>query len=147
MQACCHFYFVFGKKEQFFSDPWAQLLSGTYWADESAAVLGPAWQQGCILKLCHGDTILKKLNPRLCFFVYSFLCSVFIISTICFTQRCCKVPRSYLLLKSGVDSDLPADHQASSSAYQAVPLAPAWTLYLLSVAQDVEQHRHWPDSG
>lgn len=41
---------------------------------------------------------------------------------------------SYLLLKSGVDTDLPTDHQASSSAYQPVPLAPAWTaLYLLSV--------------
>ncbi len=56
--------------------------------------------------------------------------------------------RCYLLLKSGVDSDLPADHRASSSAYQPVPVALAWTaLYLLSVAQDVEQQRRRPNSS
>ena len=42
-----------------------------------------------------------------------------------------------------MDSDLPADHQSSSSAYQPAPVAPAWAaLHLLSVtAQDVEHHR------
>lgn len=38
-----------------------------------------------------------------------------------------------------MDSDLPAD----LSAYRRVPVAQVWTaLYLLSGAQDVEQHRH-----
>lgn len=35
-----------------------------------------------------------------------------IIIPICFTQRSHKDVRSYLLLKSGVDSDLPADQWA-----------------------------------
>lgn len=54
-------------------------------------------------------------------------------------HRSCKDVRSYLSQKSGVDSDLPAD----LSAYRRVPVAQVWTaLYLLSGAQDVEQHRH-----
>lgn len=80
------------------------------------------------LKIYHGVRIRKKPNFALLFPPLSF-----IITPICFTQRCCKDVRSYLLLKSGVDTDLPTD-QASSSAYQPVPLAPAWTsVYLLSV--------------
>lgn len=101
-------------------------------------------------EIYQSDTILKGSIHDFAFpsTSTSTLSVLSVLIPVCCTQRCCKEVRSYLLLKSGVDSDLPADHQASSSAYQPVPVAPAWTaLYVLSVTQDVEQHRHWPNSG
>lgn len=90
----------------------------------------------------HSDTTLKKTHSTT--LLFPPLC--FIITPVCFTQSRWKELGSYLFLKSGVDSDLPADHQACNGSYQPVLVAPGWTaLYLLSVVQDVEQHRHWAD--
>lgn len=70
-------------------------------------------QRGFIFEIHHCAQTVKNTT-----FSWFVLYSFFILVFICLTQRCCKEARPYLSLKSGVDTDLPTDHQASSSAYQ-----------------------------
>lgn len=58
-----------------------------------------------------------------------------IVPFICLTQKIREESRSYLHLKSGVDTDLAPDHRASSCAYQSLsPSAPGRAApYLLSL--------------